>query len=1041
MSSYKDIPVVQPGSESAESQIVDFLRDIQSRKEFAELNYDDQYEGEHFMKRLLQMHGPQLFVKNFMNLNTPYKRLFINWQTGTGKTIAALGIAREFVSRQSYGRKKIFIVGFTKSLFIAELLMFPSFGFITFEERDRLNKLREAEPRTPENKQFTNMMAQFKRRITDKGYQKFYGYKELALRLFKRTEKGVIEKFEWKSLFAQSILKKNEFLSNLKKQIDLGYVRINTDLMDSMRNSLLIADEIHDLYNMETENNYGISIQYILDTLESNAPYTVLMSATPMTGSASEVIDLLNLLVEKRFLPNKEHLRKEDFFDGNTPKHGALEKIGQLSAGRVSFLIDINEAKYPKRIFQGESVESVPYLKLIQCPMSDFQKLTLKNSSMHSFIYDFAFPYPERDYGVTNTTEYREVYQNGSQSMLKKLGVEVMKSTSDFYVGGRFLSNLTETSPKYQKMVEILLNIIKNDEGKIMIFHPKVHLTGVLFIQQVLIQHGFIDETSMPIDTTRCCMCAERRKDHDQSHEYIPARFITLHSGLDSNMMTGYIDKFNMLNNLYGQKYKIIIGSRVIRQGYNFKAVRHQLIMSLPDNYPILLQIYGRCIRRGSAIELPEHLRNVNIYNLVSTSDSSNSELDRYIQKGEEYKIIQKVERVLRMYSIDGFLVYPSIKSMIPTIDSVASLESLPFTSKNLPALPQQLATYYAYGYGQKEVEAIINIIWVAFSMYPVWKYDDLWAAITTHKMKDASSIALPSFGYKLDMIDRGSFDLALFYMSGRVSTLGTNIPYTLFKCGEYIILSQTSTSGPILSPEIYIRSKLQNTVQTRQVIQISEPSEKSEDISKIISFIETEKFPELALVSFTANDQYEMLKAVVSGEVESSAVIALYRRFKVLLTVKEISKNKKVSEGLSLPSDPKAVVGIVERTSVLIWTNSEFKSIALKEYTKPREENDFIVGVVDEGQFKLKEIPKQKSSDLRKQVRGAVCETRPKEMLLRIISQLRPLVEKTKTWKDIALNKRTTPNLCLTIKMMLLSLEENARAENGPIFVRLLEN
>src|SRR5687767_4902043 len=112
--SYSDIPKVSPGSSDAERKILSFLDDIKRRKEFYELSYDDS-EDTSFMKAFLQMHGPQLFVKNFLNLNTPYKRIFINWQTGTGKTIAALGIAKEFASRMSIGgqKKKIYIIGFT----------------------------------------------------------------------------------------------------------------------------------------------------------------------------------------------------------------------------------------------------------------------------------------------------------------------------------------------------------------------------------------------------------------------------------------------------------------------------------------------------------------------------------------------------------------------------------------------------------------------------------------------------------------------------------------------------------------------------------------------------------------------------------------------------------------------------------------------------------------------------------------------------------------------------------------------------------------
>ena len=81
--------------------------------------------------------------------------------------------------------------------------------------------------------------------------------------------------------------------------------------------------------------------------------------------------------------------------------------------------------------------------------------------------------------------------------------------------------------------------------------------------------------------------------------------------------------------------------------------MRHQIIMSLPDNYPTLIQVHGRCIRRGSALELPEHLRSVTIHHLVSDSGPSGScesEVSRYAKKGMSTNLFQQVTRMLRVY-------------------------------------------------------------------------------------------------------------------------------------------------------------------------------------------------------------------------------------------------------------------------------------------------------------------------------------------------------------------------------------------------------
>ena len=58
-------------------------------------------------------------------------------------------------------------------------------------------------------------------------------------------------------------------------------------------------------------------------------------------------------------------------------REGALERIAHLTAGRVSFLLDSDVGAYPRRLFVGEEVPDVPYLRLTACPMAPFHAQTL----------------------------------------------------------------------------------------------------------------------------------------------------------------------------------------------------------------------------------------------------------------------------------------------------------------------------------------------------------------------------------------------------------------------------------------------------------------------------------------------------------------------------------------------------------------------------------------------------------------------------------------------------------------------------------------
>ena len=157
-------------------------------------------------------------------------------------------------------------------------------------------------------------------------------------------------------------------------------LQINKELLSKFRNSLIICDEIHNVYNSLDKNNWGVAIQYILD----NSPTTraIFMSATPLNNSPTEIIDLLNLL-----LPKDNKLVKEEFFTQERElKPGALKKISEYCQGRVSFLRDVNPKYFPRRRILGEHISGIKYLKFIRCPMSKFHYDTYKE------VYQRALP-------------------------------------------------------------------------------------------------------------------------------------------------------------------------------------------------------------------------------------------------------------------------------------------------------------------------------------------------------------------------------------------------------------------------------------------------------------------------------------------------------------------------------------------------------------------------------------------------------------------------------------------------------------------------
>jgi len=629
-------PVPEAGSATPDAA-KDFIANLAARKEFRVYSAptvprsrppDQQWagflvgRGRPLALPGLRLDGGQLFVVNFMNPDTPYKRLLIKWQTGVGKSLPVARIGNEFIrqylARGALGERppSVFVIGFTVHETIQEeMIHHPELGFVTAAEVSELRRLRAAQasqgPASPEARQYSAVVGALRRRTTDKargGYYQFYGYREFANRLFIVTRQGLAAGLDIQALFRGEVSSdskgdsKNDaqgFGELLRAAVRRGEIVVNEELLDDLRGGLIIADEIHDTFNIVERNFYGIAIQYALDVLDDQVR-AIYMSATPTGGSAAGVVDMLGLLVPRSELPGGAPLKRSDFFtrsavsaeaaamdeddaDSEAPanfvvsrlREGALEKIASLAAGRVSTLFDSDTEAYPRRIFVGEEVPGVPYLRLTLCPMSPFHERTLAHEKARSgksessglaagayTLFDMAFPNPDfppdaaasgnpNTYGLYWSTETAHKLARADDKWKAEAGVTVLRgaeagvSPGTSVISGTFLGpgRLALYSTKMAKIIETTINIIKNGPGKIMVYHHRVKMSGVLAYQEAFRMHGILDDSEPPTDTTLCGVCGIARSLHDTQprashvaqHDFVPARLIAMSRGVRKN--------------------------------------------------------------------------------------------------------------------------------------------------------------------------------------------------------------------------------------------------------------------------------------------------------------------------------------------------------------------------------------------------------------------------------------------------------------------------------------------------------------------------
>lgn len=800
----------------------------------------------------------------------------VTHNTGTGKTLAAISIAQEFIrvykkmyasasAKMQAGRRNyaeldrttptVFVLGFggTKAAFIGELLRHPEFGFISISEKEELVKRQKiAEAGLPDDiKHYKEYYSSLKKRITNKsrdGFYKFFGYDEFVNRLFLSDEVKLtdLEALATQKMRAGEAITLEDIIY---EHIESGKIQVNQQLLQQFDESLIICDEIHNTYNMNMKNNRGVAIQFVLDSTPNVRCVT--LSATPVNNSPTEVVELINYLV-----PTKEKITKKDLFiNARTLQPGGYERIGKMTRGRISFLQDVNIKYFPKRIFEGEPIilprdvenfkagTAIPYLKFVKCPMSKFHQQTYNNHleqvakgdiqedegeidlhqskapietkdtvapvekesvervladeetetiergiedvvteedlnptttrySYHSIptdgysIYDIAFPNPDSDeYGLFRSGEVRNKINLSSQEWKDKKKITVKKfSAINSLITGDFLtrSELEQYSTKYTAMIDRILEIIRSADSdpekvqKIMIYHDRVKMSGVLLIQEILRMNNFLDEHSEPVDSTICCVCSKAMSEHavgpiepSTGHQFRPVRFVMAHSDVDKITMDQSLAKFNSPDNAHGLNFQILVGSKIIKESYNFKDIQHLLITSLPVNIPTLIQVFGRCVRKNSHINLSPEQRVVHICLFISTinetfpsADESmlSPEVYRYIDKLSDYIVIQNIEYETNRNALDAdihrdIIMPPDLyKQYFPNgpdnepVSTIGNLYFDPaFNVEKFDLNELNLSTFTAYKYYEEEIRNISMIIKRLFMAQPVWTYDDLW--------------------------------------------------------------------------------------------------------------------------------------------------------------------------------------------------------------------------------------------------------------------------------------------------------------------------
>jgi hypothetical protein len=327
----------------------DFSKKIAEHQEF----YDTQYDGEiHDIKAYAQkmcdepfeLMPHQLFVKNFLSFQTPYNSLLLYHGLGSGKTCSSIGIAEEMRQyMKQVGIKQRIIV-------VAAPNVQANYRLQLFDER-RLKEedgiwnikscvgnvfLREINPTSIQGLSRDRVISQVKNIINQ--YYVFMGYVELANYIRKKT-----------------MVQTAGFTDEETKKMEIQNIR------KFFNNRLIIIDEVHNirLADDNTDDKTGKLLMKLARF--SNNMRLLLLSATPLYNSHTEIIWLTNLmnLNDKRGLINQNEVFNQDGTfkaekkdqDGTVIEEGGYELLSRKITGYVSYIRGENPYVFPYRIY------------------------------------------------------------------------------------------------------------------------------------------------------------------------------------------------------------------------------------------------------------------------------------------------------------------------------------------------------------------------------------------------------------------------------------------------------------------------------------------------------------------------------------------------------------------------------------------------------------------------------------------------------------------------------------------------------------------
>lgn len=402
-------------------------------------------------------------------------------------------------------------------------------------------------------------------------------------------------------------------------------------------NRVIVIDEAHNV-RLGPSKAYTPTIDVYneihkcLHTLKNKK--ILLLTGTPMKDTVDEIAPLMNLILPlDRQMPVGAAFN-ETFLEGNDEQDLInIPMFKDYLYGYVSFLKASKHTTSLKIIEEGSRIGNLKHFKVVPLLMSEFQTkhylkaLSLKINDIYNNEKQASlFVFPNGTYGTNGFAHYVES---------KRLDFLPRNSSNE-----EKLILLKNYSVKYHTVIKSLLEQSALGLNSF-VFCEAVKGSGLILFASLLEQFGFSKWSA--------------------GGHGLKYAILTNETSTEKDINT-IIRVYNKSDNKAGKMISVILGSKVISEGFTLRNTYNIHILTPHWNYTQTSQIIARALRIDShdARDRPSPIR---IWKYVALPTARES-IDLLMYETSEKKdiLISKVMRTLREAAIDCFLFKPQNK-------------------------------------------------------------------------------------------------------------------------------------------------------------------------------------------------------------------------------------------------------------------------------------------------------------------------------------------------------------------------------------------